>query len=127
MSYCRFSSDNYRCDFYAYESRHGFELMVAAHRLQWDPPPSPMENLDMPHDQWRELTEAYHEALNKATTIPIKHPAAGSMHIYDTLQELRDRIAELTDQGFHAPPQLLGQLDAEIRDQNTGTATTEDH
>ena len=80
-----------------------------------------MANLEMPEDQWRELTVAYHEALNKAPIVRINHPAAGSVRPFPTLQELRDRIAELAQQGFHAPAGLLEKLDEEIREDHGHT------
>ncbi len=51
MSFCRFSSGDYRSDFYAFESA-GYELYVARNLVIWDPPPSAMteEALQLPPD-----------------------------------------------------------------------------
>lgn len=39
MSYCRFSSDNWKSNVYAYESVEGFEVYVASHRIVDELPP----------------------------------------------------------------------------------------
>lgn len=41
MSYCRWSSDNYRCDVYALESDLGYEINVAVGRY-----PEPIPEVD---------------------------------------------------------------------------------
>ena len=57
MSYCRWSSDDFRCDLYIYESAAGFVIHVAANRVEWDPPTSPykLEKLQLPHEKARHL------------------------------------------------------------------------
>ena len=117
MSFCRFSSHDFRCDFYAYESLHGFELHVAALRVEWDPPPSPLTNLQLPPDEWQDLYHRYHQAYNAAPKHRIDHPEAGSCHTLPSLQDLRDKIADLVSQGFQAPPLLLADLDHQILDE----------
>ena len=118
MSFCRFSSDNFRSDFYAYESAIGYELHVASNRVIWDPPFSPMEpySLQLPALEWAERYRDYMDRLHEAPREPIVHPAAGEFRVFDSLQELRDRIAELVGEGFHAPEGLLEELDSEISD-----------
>lgn len=114
MSFCRFSSDDFHCDFYAYEAEHGYVLHVAATRITWDPPPSPLQNLDLEPSEWQELYHRYHEALQSAPRSPVLHPSAGATAVFATLAELRNRIAQLVSQGLHAPPWLLPDLDALI-------------
>lgn len=120
MSFCRFSSDDYRCDFYAYESAEGYELYIARNRVLWDPTPSAMtkEALQLPAAEWAELHRAYMDALNAATRENIAHPSAGGHFLFESLQQLRDKIAELSEEGFHAPAWLLPELDLEIRQEN---------
>ena len=113
MSFCRFSTDNYRCDLYAYESAHGFELHVAAQRVHWDPPQSPLslEALNLPHEEWLALYARYHDALREAPRSSIIHPDAGGHHLLGSLQQLRDKIEQLISEGLHAPDWLLPELD----------------
>ena len=116
MSFCRFSDDDYQSDFYAYETVHGYELHVAASRVEWHPPFSPMtrEALELPAERWAELYQAYMERLEAAPRHPIQHPDAGRHYIFTSLAELRDRIRELSQQGLHAPSWLLPELEREI-------------
>ena len=120
MSFCRFSSDDYRSDFYAFESGEGYELYVARNRIDWDPPPSAMteEALQLPTGEWTEMHRIYMDALNTAPRELINHPAAGAHFLFDSLRQLRDKIAELSEQGLHAPDWLLPELDLELREQN---------
>ena len=41
MSYCRWSTDDFQCDLYCYESKDGYETHIAGSRLNWkiDLPP----------------------------------------------------------------------------------------
>lgn len=116
MSFCRFSSDDYRSDFYAFESAEGYELYIARNRVIWDPPPSAMaeEALRLPPGEWTEMHRVYMDALNTAPRELIDHPAAGAHFLFDSLRQLRNKIAELSEQGLHAPGWLLPELDLEI-------------
>lgn len=43
MSYCRWSSDDYQCDIYAYEAEDGFVVHVASSRKRFiEPLPEPI-------------------------------------------------------------------------------------
>ena len=117
MSFCRFSSDDFRCDFYAYESEYGYELYVAASRITWDPPPNPLRHLELDPEEWQEMYRAYHEALQAAPRSRVLHAAAGGHSVLPSLTALRDRIAELASQGLHAPPWLIPDLDALIAEE----------
>lgn len=49
MSYCRWSSLDYTCDVYVYESDNGWETNVASRRVVWKidlPPPALVEGTD---------------------------------------------------------------------------------
>jgi len=124
MSYCRFSSNDFRCDFYAYGSTNGYDLHIACQRVIWEPPPSPyaMEFLDLPHDEWSKIYKTYFDAFDAAPHEDIELDGAGDYVIYNTLQEMRDGIAEYIERGFQAPDWLLPMLDEEIQlDNDTAT------
>ena len=116
MSYCRFSDDDFFCDFYAYESADGFMLHVAASRIDWDPPESPytLKSLDLSSQEFKQVSDRYHQALQEAPRQPISLPGAGGSHRFDTLQELRESIREHLELGFQAPGWLLSSLDEEL-------------
>ena len=118
MSHCRFSDDNFRCDLYAYEDARGHTLHVAASRLMAELPPDPLsrENMKLTQQDWSEISQVWRQALNDAPSSSIDLPGAGEAHHFATLRELRDKIAELTALGFHAPHWLIPQMDEELRE-----------
>ena len=62
MSYCRFSSDNYACDVYVYESCYGgFDVHVASSRYVGDIPKLP--------EYSPETAKEYFHAMNEQTQI----------------------------------------------------------
>ena len=48
------------------------------------------------------------------TAVTHDHPDAGAHELFCNLQDLRDRIAQLTTEGFHAPSWLLQEIDSQI-------------
>ncbi len=116
MSYCRWSDDDFRCDFYAYGDRDGYRLHLAGVRTVWDPPPSPydLKVIRTEPGEFRQVYRQYHQALERAERIPIKHPLAGQMLQFNTLEEMRAKMAELLAEGFRAPDWVLERIDDEI-------------
>ena len=118
MSYCRFSTDDFRCDFYAYEADDGYHLHVAGSRVVWDPLPSPQdpESLLLPAEEFDRISEKYHQALLKAPREFIDLEGAGGYHVFANLRELRDSIADHLQRGFQAPEWLLPSIDEEMEE-----------
>ena len=123
MSYCRFSTDDFRCDFYAYESEDGFHLDVAGSRTDWEPPPSPYDpaSWDLDEEEFTRIAAEYHEALQAAPRECINLEGAGQHHRFDTLSEMRDMIEDHVRRGFRAPGWLLPSLDDELAEEEPGT------
>ena len=115
-SFCRFSSDDFRCDFSARQSEAGFELDVAALRVVWEPPASPFDqrSLSLTRDEFAKINRRYHEALEAAPQEAIGLEGAGESHTFSTLEELRDTVQEHLRRGFRAPDWLLPSLQEEI-------------
>lgn len=65
MSYCRWSSDNYRSDVYVYESGHGWVTDVC--RVKFLIPP-------IPEPSWRVLSEAYQWSKTRRTRMIASRP-----------------------------------------------------
>ena len=118
MAFCRFSDDNFRCGFYAYESSAGFELHVAGSRISRDPPASPCDpgSLNLTSEEFSRISREYHRQLEQAERVPIELEGAGLSHRFGTLEELRDACAEHIERGFTAPGWLLPMLDREIQE-----------
>ena len=115
-SFCRFSNDDFQCDFQAYQTQAGFELHVAARRVVWEPPESPYDphNLRLPQDDYARLNRQYHDALKAAPQEAIELEGAGQHHVFATLGDLRDAVQEHVGLGFRAPDWLLPSLQEEI-------------
>ena len=117
MSFCRFTDNNCRCDFYAYESEGGFRLHVAASRVVWDAPPDPFAAevvLSAPEEWWARMVQTWRQALTEAKRKAITLDGAGESHIFETLPGVRECIADHIGRGFQAPDWLLESLDEEI-------------
>jgi hypothetical protein len=80
MSYCRWSSMDFTCDIYAYESDGGFVVHVASGRFV---------------DESREETK------------PIGLPHDGATYYHDTEDEMFATMKELAAEGYNVPPHLI--------------------
>ena len=129
MSYCRWSSDDWLSDLYVYESRHGWEVLVAGRR-------SPQEYRDalalLPdadvtdwrdEQQTRRYFERYFErsqaALELHETFPLEDidlPHAGDMVTFDTPDEAADACEWLAACGYHVPDGVVDALRSEARE-----------
>lgn len=79
MSYCRFSSDDFQCDIYCYESDEGFQIHVAAARPVLNagdlPPAVPFSQEHF--DEWVERHQAVMDWVSEAEHRPIGLPHEG--------------------------------------------------
>lgn len=112
MSYCRFSSDNFKSDVYAYEHiDDGYYIHVAAMRLENPPPLDP----DIPNNA--QLRSNYIRKLERAKRVKIELPHAGETLACATLEELRKTLLELRGIGYHVPDSAISLIDSEILDE----------
>lgn len=118
MSYCRFSDDNFRCDFYAYEGADGYHLHLAASRITVELPSSPYTPaaLEMPPEEFAEAAKKHHEAVMNAPRESIELEDAGESLRFDRLQDMRNAIQGYIQAGFQAPKWLIPSLDEEIQE-----------
>lgn len=111
MSWCRWSSLNFTCDLYVYESEAGVELHVAAKHpdIDLDGVPAPVSIVD-DMDAWRLRHEEVQRRLDAATHDAITLPHAGESHTFDTLHEAADFIDTLDRLGYVIPPKMTEQM-----------------
>jgi hypothetical protein len=102
MSYCRWSSDDFRCDVYAYESDAGFIVHVARSRYVGDIPRVPFI-LDTPNDEWMKAYNAQHKFLETAKQKNIGKEYDGETFQYDTLAELYRGLRNIKAKGYRIP------------------------
>ena len=113
MSYCRFSSDNWKSDVYAYESESGYEIHVAASRHVGDIPKLP----DISKVDEFEYLEAYMkhlEAIDNARLVNIGGRYDGMSATFDTPEELHVFMEHLQKEGYHVPSYVFETLKEEF-------------
>jgi hypothetical protein len=103
MSYCRFSSENFGCDVYVYESAEGFVTHVASNRHVGD---TPVPETDGSIDRYSEQAAW----LNKARQVRIGLPEDGKTHFDEYAGECADRLEALRNMGYHVPQYAIDAL-----------------
>lgn len=116
MSYCRWSSDNYKCNIYAYESHRGYEIHVASLQIVEDIPPLP----DITKVSLEEWSSAYHQqgkALDEATRVPIGLPSDGQSFVLEDLDAFEAWLRALREEGYHFPDYVFEVIANERKEQ----------
>ena len=112
MSYCRFSSDDYRCDLYCYESAQGFVTHVAGLRsVLTKPLPPPVNSLDDP-DAWFKRHDAVMKIVDRSKRVPIGLAHDGETFVDATEEAMFERIRYLAGVGYNVPAELLDEYEA---------------
>lgn len=116
MSYCRFSSDNFKSDLYVYENVAGcWTVHVAASRHIGDSDcpsitlpddPDDKDQLDAAMNSYK----AQREWLKSAKLVPIDLPHAGETFHEPTPGACADRIEKLVALGYHVPTGVVEAL-----------------
>lgn len=114
MSYCRWSSDNWKSDLYVYESDSGFEIHVAANRTIGDAPEVP-DLITGDPGEWLIAYKAQMAWLDEAQRIKIDLPYAGESFTEDTAEEAVERLKALQELGYHVPQYAIEELEKVAR------------
>ncbi|TBB44179.1 hypothetical protein ELH49_09085 [Rhizobium ruizarguesonis] len=118
MSYCRWSSDNFKCDVYAYEdATGGYKTHVASNRILGDCPPGP-DYSTIDEDGWAEHAVEAEKArsafLADCGREPIDHVYAGRSFSDDDLASFLSRMEHLKAEGFYVPDCVFDAIREEI-------------
>lgn len=114
MSYCRWSSDNWRCDLYCYEDvRGGFTTHVASNRIVGDIPEEPELSSPLPAD-FMERHQAVMDFLETAEHQPIGLPHDGETFNDPDLPSFLARLESLREMGYSFPDYVLDRVRNEI-------------
>ena len=120
MSYCRWSTDDFQCDIYAYGSvDNTFTIHVAGRRRVFKeplPPPVSMEDAE----GWVNRDNIVTKMLDKADLVDIDLPNAGESYEEPDLQSFLERMLQLRAEGFRFPDSAIERIRAEITEEAKG-------
>jgi len=117
MSYCRWSSDNWKCDLYCYEHVDGtWTTHVARNRIVGEVPEE-ADILEVPAEEWAASHAKAMAYLNSAEHRDIELPYAGKTFKDPTLEAFKERLLMLRAIGYHFPDYVLAEVDEEIKRQ----------
>lgn len=110
MSYCRFSSDNFKCDVYAYEYEQGcYKIHVASNRIVGDAPPHDFSS----PEKFLQQEKLRREFFDNCTREPIGLPHDGEDFDCTGLDELEQTLKMLKDAGYIVPDWVFETIDEE--------------
>ncbi|MGC0251229.1 hypothetical protein [Pseudactinotalea sp. Z1748] len=114
MSYCRWSTDDFHCDIYAYPSREGITIHVAARRAHFTAPlPDPVPLTPATAFEWAERNATVSAMLHEAEREWIDLPHAGRTITEPGPAQAAQRLRELADLGYRVPQGAIQALDEE--------------
>lgn len=116
MSYCRWSSDNWKCDIYCYEDvSGGFTTYVASNRVVGDVPCADIHLLlEGKNEEYCKAYRAQMDYLNTATRKPIGLPYDGKYFNDKNLQSFLDTLFMLKNAGYNVPYYVIEDVKLEI-------------
>ena len=115
MSYCRWSSDDWQCDIYAYEDVYGgYSIHVASNRrVNIENIPKADHIKDIP--KWIEAHKKQMEWLDKNNELKkIGLPYDGESFREPNLESFKKRMLQLRKTGYNFPDYVLEQIDDEL-------------
>lgn len=120
VAYCRWSSDDFQCDLYVYESAQGWECHVAGRKLDMAgvelPPPADLADFDawlQRHNDVRGILDALRQ---QERWIDIPEPHGGKTYTFDSPGEMADYLDTLESAGLRFPDWLESALREEQAD-----------
>lgn len=118
MSYCRWSTDDFQCDIYCYEScSGGWDIHVAKvrHRLKNLPPPVPFDPDNL--KAWFERHEKVMKRVSRARRYSIGLPHDGESFNEPTALDAANRLIALKGDGYNVPQDAIDALLEEAEDE----------
>lgn len=114
MSYCRWSSDDFRCDVYTYaDVAGGYTTHVASHRHLTDEPMPPPAHPVKQTEAWAARHKQVMEIIGRARLEAIGGPHDGETFNDPDPGYAADRLEMLRDAGYHVPQYAIDDLRAE--------------
>lgn len=111
MSYCRWSSDDYQCDIYAYEAEGGHVIHVASKRYKFKGPlPPTVSHVEDGLDAWFARHNEVMRMTREADTVEIGLPHDGESFSPDGPGECADELERLRECGYNVPQYAIDTL-----------------
>lgn len=124
MSFCRWSSDGFQCDVYAYAAEWGYLVHVAGKRRPRRVT-DPMDGVTSAHDpkfqeKVLENLKKQRQELNDPTNqpVPINGPCDGQTFGCDSPEELLHTLQRLVEDGYFVPESTFLAVAEEITEKN---------
>jgi hypothetical protein len=121
MAYCRWSTDDFKCDLYCYESVYGGIYTIIAGRR-------PIYKEPLPESVSLDNTKAFFERHLKVVKIhkecdfeEINLPYVGETFIDETLEDFLRRLIHLKEVGYNFPDTLISDIQEEIKKNEINT------
>lgn len=115
MSYCRWSSDNYNCDIYAYESCYGgYEIHIASSKYEGEIPKLDYNLLATDMVEFTKQRKAQLEYLKDCGTKELNLKYAGENLGAETLEEFENLMLELKEIGYDIPDYVFETIKLEL-------------
>lgn len=121
MSYCRWSTDNFRSDVYVYAaSSGGWTTHVAGRKRIGDRPTDPYDpqiflTMDFKDPvqvaEWEQRKAAHDKWLEAADWHDVPEPYGGTSYNDDTPQECAARLRTMKAAGIYVPDGVIEELD----------------
>jgi hypothetical protein len=128
MSYCRWSSDNFRCELYCYEDvRGGFTTHVAGNKVLGDIPEEDWAGFiakRISAEEFAKQHKAQMDYLDSAERAPIGLPYDGKSFNDPDLESFLARLLHLREVGYKFPDYVLDSVRGEIEMEKTVAAST---
>lgn len=117
MSYCRWSSDNWRCDLYCYaDVSGGYTTHVAGNRIVGNIPEVP-SILNTPPEAWLKAHRRQMDFLQTAKHEKIGLPYDGQSFSDCDLKLFLERLLHLRQVGYNFPDEVIEEVGREMREQ----------
>jgi hypothetical protein len=117
MSYCRWSSDDFKCDLYIYQTAGNvYQIHVAGSHIAHIESIPPLPDIRIYPEEYMEAYKKQSEFLEHAQYIPLNLPHAGKSFVEPTLQSLKTRLLELRNIGYRFPESVFERIEEEIKD-----------
>lgn len=114
MSYCRWSSMDFACDLYCYESDEGYVTHVAANRVVGE---VPHIDFNAAPEVMGEQIAAQHLYLKTAEHAPIGLPHDGETYTDGDLEDFQARLLQLREVGYIFPDYVLETIGEEMAEE----------